>query len=107
MISLTSKAVARVKDLLAQQHLESGGLRVGVVGGGCSGLSYKLDLETQARPHDKVFHVEGVTLFVDPKSFIYLRGMTLDFSDGLDGRGFVFMNPNATRTCGCGSSFSA
>lgn len=107
MINLTPKAAARIKDLLVQQHLENGGLRVGVVGGGCSGLSYKLDLETQARPHDKVFQVEGVTLFVDPKSFIYLRGMTLDFSDGLDGRGFVFMNPNAARTCGCGSSFSA
>lgn len=107
MISVTEKAVAKIKDLMRQQQLESGGLRVGVVGGGCSGLSYKLDFDTQGRPHDKVLEVEGVKVFVDPKSYLYLNGMALDFSDGLNGRGFVFVNPNASRTCGCGSSFSA
>ena len=106
MVNMTEKAIAKVKDLLQQQHIERGGLRVAVVGGGCSGLSYKLDFETQVRPHDKVFDVEGIKVFVDPKSLLYLRGMTLDFSEGLNGRGFVFVNPNASRTCGCGSSFA-
>ena len=107
MINLTEKAIAKIKDLMALQHLDTGGLRVAVVGGGCSGLSYKLDFDTQARPHDKVQEVEGVRVFIDPKSFLYLNGMTLDFSDGLNGRGFVFSNPNALSTCGCGSSFAA
>ncbi len=107
MINLTEKAIAKIKDLMAQQHLETGGLRVAVVGGGCSGLSYKLDFDTQARPHDKVQEADGVRVFIDPKSFLYLNGMTLDFSDGLNGRGFVFSNPNASSTCGCGSSFAA
>lgn len=106
MINLTEKAIAKIKDLMRQQQVETGGLRVGVIGGGCSGLSYRLDFETQARPHDKVEEVEGVKVFVDPKSYLYLNGMTLDFTDGLDGRGFVFVNPNAISTCGCGSSFS-
>ena len=106
MISLTEKAIAKIKALMQEQRMESGGLRVGVIGGGCSGLSYKLDFDKEARPHDKVLEVEGIKVFVDPKSFLYLNGMTLDFSEGLSGRGFVFFNPNATRVCGCGSSFS-
>lgn len=106
MIQLTEKAVAKIKDLMRQQQMETGGLRVGVIGGGCSGLSYKLDFETQSRPHDKVYEVEGIKVFVDPKSYLYVNGMTLDFSDGLNGRGFVFVNPNASQTCGCGSSFA-
>ena len=91
---------------MGKQQVESGGLRVGVIGGGCSGLSYKLDFETQVRPHDQVLEMEGLKLFIDPQSLQFLRDTTLDFSEGLNGRGFVFINPQATRTCGCGSSFS-
>ena len=106
MISVTEKAIAKIKDMMRKQQTESVGLRVGVIGGGCSGMSYKLDFETQIRPQDQVLEREGVKVIVDPKSLHFLEGTTLDFSDGLNGRGFVFINPNATRTCGCGSSFS-
>jgi iron-sulfur cluster assembly protein len=106
MISVTASAIAKIKDMMRQQQVEAGGLRVGVIGGGCSGLSYKLDFETQARPHDQVLEMDGLKVFIDPKSLELLRDTTLDFSDGLNGRGFVFINPQATRTCGCGSSFS-
>ena len=106
MISVTASAIAKIKDMMRQQQVEAGGLRVGVIGGGCSGLSYKLDFETQARPHDQVLEMDGLKVFIDPKSLQLLRDTTLDFSDGLNGRGFVFINPQATRTCGCGSSFS-
>jgi iron-sulfur cluster assembly protein len=82
-----------------------GGLRLGVVGGGCSGLSYKFKFESQPRPTDNVFEVEGVKLMVDPKSFEYLNGLVLDFKDTLMERAFVFHNPNATKSCGCGKSF--
>ena len=107
MIEVTEKAVGQIRRLMEQQEMSSGGLRVGVVGGGCSGLSYSLRFDPQSHPRDKVFEVQGVKLFVDPKSYLYLNGMILEFSDGLDGRGFVFTNPNASRTCGCGSSFTA
>jgi len=106
MINVTEKAIAKIRDMMRKQQMESGGLRVGVIGGGCSGMSYKLDFETQLRPQDQVLEREGVKVFVDPKSLQFLEGTTLDFSDGLNGRGFVFINPQATRTCGCGSSFS-
>ena len=107
MISVTASAIAKIKDMMRQQQVEAGGLRDGVIGGGCSGLSYKLDFETQARPHDQVLEMDGLKVFIDPKSLQLLRDTTLDFSDGLNGRGFVFINPQATRTCGCGSSFSS
>lgn len=107
MITVTSKAIAEVKKLMAQEHPEGGmGLRVGVKGGGCSGLTYVLDFVKESRPDDKIMEVAGVKVFMDPKSAIYLNGTTLDFSDGLTGTGFNFVNPNAQRTCGCGSSFS-
>ena len=106
MITVTEKAIAKIKDMMRKQQMESGGLRVGVIGGGCSGMSYKLDFETQVRPHDQVLEMEGLKLFIDPKSLVFLEETTLDFSDGLNGRGFVFINPKAARTCGCGSSFS-
>ena len=106
MINVTEKAIAKIRDMMRKQQMESGGLRVGVIGGGCSGMSYKLDFETQIRPQDQVLAREGVKVFVDSKSLQFLEGTTLDFSDGLNGRGFVFINPKATRTCGCGSSFS-
>ena len=106
MISVTARAIAKIREMMGKQQVESGGLRVGVIGGGCSGLSYKLDFETQVRPHDQVLEMEGLKLFIDPQSLQFLRDTTLDFSEGLNGRGFVFINPQATRTCGCGSSFS-
>ncbi len=105
MIALTPKAIQEIKRLLTEQSREDLGLRVGVRGGGCSGLSYSLNFDTQ-REGDTVFEEEGTQVFVDPKSLLYLSGMTLDFSDALEGRGFKFINPNATKTCGCGESFS-
>jgi iron-sulfur cluster assembly protein len=107
-IELTDRAVNRIREILHQQSLTEGGLRVGVKGGGCSGLSYLLDLETKERPGDKIFEREGVKVFVDVKSFLYLNGTVLDYKDegGLMGRGFVFTNPNSAGECGCGESFA-
>ncbi len=108
MIALTEKAASEVKKLIQVQELpEDAGLRVGVKGGGCSGLSYSLNFETQQKDNDKVFDSYGVKIIVDSKSFLYLAGTTLDYTDGLNGSGFTFNNPNATQSCGCGSSFSA
>lgn len=104
-ITLTPKAVNEVKRLLTEQPKQEAGLRVGVKGGGCSGLSYSLNFDVQ-KEGDNVFECEGAKVFVDPKSLLYLAGLTLDFSDSLEGRGFKFVNPNASRTCGCGESFS-
>ena len=109
MIDLTEKAVSEIKRLQEKDHsAASSMLRVMVVGGGCSGMSYKLGFDDKpAAPTDKVFEKLGVKLVCDAKSFLYLTGTQLDFTDGLNGTGFVFNNPNAKRTCGCGSSFSA
>ena len=93
------------KIMQANNIPETYGLRVGVKGGGCSGLSYSLGFDKEAREGDKIIAKDGVNLFVDPKSLFYLSGTELDYTDGLNGRGFVFNNPNATRSCGCGSSF--
>ncbi|GIV34082.1 MAG: iron-sulfur-binding protein [Chitinophagales bacterium] len=81
-------------------------IRVSVVAGGCSGFTYKMDFDTQLRPDDQVFEDKGIKLVTDPKSFLYLYNTTLDFSDGLEGKGFHFNNPNASRTCACGESFA-
>ncbi len=106
MISMTSKAIKQVKTIMAEDQKEGiTGLRVGIKGGGCSGLSYVLDFVKESRPDDKTFEFDGVKVFMDPKSAIYLKGTEIDFSDGLMGTGFNFINPNAQRTCGCGSSF--
>lgn len=108
MLNLTTKAAAEVKKIMEQEKPgEALSLRVGVKGGGCSGLSYILDFEKEPRSDDNVFESNGVRVFLDSKSALYLRGTELDFSDGLNGAGFTFKNPNAQRTCGCGSSFSA
>lgn len=105
-IVLTTKAVDEVKKIMEQNSIpESYGLRVGVKGGGCSGLSYTLGFDAEKRDADKVLEQDGVRLFIDSKSLFYLMGTELDFTDGLNGRGFVFNNPQAARTCGCGSSF--
>jgi iron-sulfur cluster assembly protein len=106
MIHLTEAARAEVKRLLEKENNPAIGLRVGVKGGGCSGLSYVLDFGPQ-KENDKVFEESGVRVFVDPKSYLYLSGLTLDYHDGLMDKGFKFINPNASRSCGCGESFSA
>ncbi|MBI2822537.1 MAG: iron-sulfur cluster assembly accessory protein [Acidobacteria bacterium] len=105
-IEITPRAAQQIKELMRKQSVPEGGLRVGVKGGGCSGLMYTMDIETQARPGDKIFEADGVKVFCDLKSYLYLNNMTLDYSESLMSKGFVFSNPNATRTCGCGQSFS-
>jgi iron-sulfur cluster assembly protein len=107
MIQVTPKAIERIRQVFARQGVATGGLRLGVQGGGCSGLSYLIRFEPQNRPSDKVFDFEGVKVFVDPKSMIYLEGMTLDYKESLMQSGFVFDNPNAQKSCGCGTSFTA
>jgi len=105
-IVLTERAAGEVKTIKAANNIpESHGLRLGVKGGGCSGLTYVLAFDEKATEKDNVFEIHGVKIFIDPKSMFYLSGTTLDFTDGLNGRGFVFNNPQATKTCGCGSSF--
>ncbi len=107
MITVTEKAKTQLTHLMAEsQYDENYFVRVGVQGGGCSGLSYVLDFDKELKAEDKVFEDNGVKLVVDRKSFLYLVGTELDFTDGLNGKGFNFVNPNATRTCGCGESFS-
>ena len=107
MIFITDKAVARVLQIQKDENLgENFFVRVSVVGGGCSGLSYKLDFDNQPQTGDQVFVDKGITMVTDIKSFLYLCDTTLDYSDGLDGKGFHFINPNASRTCACGESFS-
>lgn len=105
-IKLTEKAVSEVKKIMEQNSIpDTYGLRVGVKGGGCSGLSYTLGFDADKRDGDKVIEQDGVRMFIDGKSLFYLMGTELDFTDGLNGRGFVFNNPQAAKTCGCGSSF--
>lgn len=104
-IALSPKAIKEVKRLLSEQEKKDVGLRVGVKGGGCSGLSYSLNFDVP-KEGDNTFEFDGARVFVDPKSLLYLAGLTLDYSDSLEGRGFKFINPNASRTCGCGESFS-
>jgi len=105
-VHLTAKAVEMAKRALAKEGLEHGALRLGVIGGGCSGFSYTMNFDETAKPDDSVFEVEGLKLFVDAVSLPYLSGMTVDYVSGLHGAGFKFLNPNAVRTCGCGSSFA-
>ena len=105
-ITISEKAAEKAKQFARQENMATFGLRVGVTGGGCSGLMYKLGLEAEPKPGDKVLEERGVRLFVDPKSYIHLAGTVLDFSDGLNGKGFHFENPNAKSVCGCGNSFS-
>lgn len=107
MITITDKAKLKITDLRKNASLDdSFFLRVAVAGGGCSGLSYKLDFDNEIRTGDQEFEDKGEKLVLDMKSFLYLAGTELDFSDGLNGKGFNFINPNASRTCGCGESFS-
>jgi len=108
-VQLTDKAVREIKNICEQQKLEMDNvyLKVGVKGGGCSGFSYILDLTENKSDNDEQFEHEGIRVICDPKSHLYLDGVQIDFKDEIMGRGFVFKNPNATSTCGCGASFSA
>jgi iron-sulfur cluster assembly protein len=109
MIYVSDKAKQKVSGLMSDASIASQEdyfLRVSVVGGGCSGLSYKLDFDNETKPMDQVFEDNGVKVVTDLKSFLYLVNTTLDFSDGLNGKGFYFSNPNASRSCGCGESFA-
>lgn len=107
MITITDKAKGKVEDLMREANLDNSYfLRVSVQGGGCSGLSYNLDFDNEEKAGDQFFEDNGLRIALDMKSFLYLAGTELDFSDGLNGKGFNFINPNASRTCGCGESFS-
>ena len=108
-ISLSETAAREIQNIIKQQELDAQNvcLRVGVKGGGCSGFSYLLDLTETARDNDENFEQHGLKIVCDPKSYLYLNGTAIDFKDEMMGRGFVFNNPNATSSCGCGSSFSA
>jgi iron-sulfur cluster assembly protein len=105
-VNVTPKAVQRIRQAFQREGVSGGGLRLGVLGGGCSGLSYQFKYDPQPRPNDHIFEFEDVRIFVDPKSMLYLDGMTLDYKESLMYSGFAFDNPNATKSCGCGSSFS-
>ena len=106
-VSMTPVAVSRVKELMTTQKLENAFLRMGVRGGGCSGMTYDLQFDSELRKHDKEFEVDGVKVVVDVKSYLYLNGTTLDYvTQGLTG-GFTFINPKAKSSCGCGTSFTA
>ncbi len=107
LLTLTESAAEMAKAAMEREGLRDAGLRVAVVGGGCSGFQYSLSFDTTAHADDAVIDQHGVQVFVDPTSAGYLRGVTIDYVNGLHGAGFKFINPNATRTCGCGSSFSA
>lgn len=112
-IQVTEKAIKRIRAAMKKENVsaEQGGLRLGITGGGCSGLSYNIRFDSQPRERDQVYEyeqeAERVCIFVDPKSFLYLSGMVLDFEETLMRQGFNFINPHSTKSCGCGSSFSA
>lgn len=107
MIQVTDKAKEKLIQLRKEEgHSEENIIRVAVQGGGCSGLMYQLDFDSEIKEDDKIFEDQGIKILVDKKSILYLLGTTLDFSGGLNGKGFQFINPNASRTCGCGESFA-
>jgi iron-sulfur cluster assembly protein len=105
VIQVTPRAASRIRQILTKEGVE-GGLRLAVQGGGCSGLTYQFKIETSQRPTDHVFAVEGAKVLIDPKSLVYLDGLTLDYKESLIQSGFVIDNPNAQKTCSCGTSFS-
>jgi iron-sulfur cluster assembly protein len=106
MVTVTPKAVSKIREAFEREGV-NGGLRLGVLGGGCSGLSYQFKFDVKPRPTDQVLNFDDVKVFIDPKSLVFLDGMTLDWKDSLIQSGFVFENPNAKKSCGCGTSFSA
>jgi iron-sulfur cluster assembly protein len=108
-IQVTERAIKRIRAAMAKEGIspEQGGLRLGVMGGGCSGLSYSIKFDTGPRERDRIYEFDDVRVFIDPKSFVYLHGMTLDYEETLMRQGFNFINPHSSRSCGCGSSFSS
>jgi len=106
MLTMTEAAVEKVKSILAERG-EEGGLRISVVGGGCSGFQYQMSLDKAAGADDQVIEMSGLKVFVDTRSLLYLNGTRVDYVDGLTGSGFKFENPNSKGTCGCGESFYA
>lgn len=105
-INVTEKAVGEIKKIMQENNVPDGyGLRVGVKGGGCSGLTYTLGFDAESRAGDNIIEFGGVKIYIDMKSNLFLNGTEIDYTDGLNGKGFVFNNPNAKKTCGCGSSF--
>ena len=107
MVQLTDKAVGKVKEIMASQEPAPAGLRISVVGGGCSGFSYSMAFENQPSMLDKTYNYEGLQVFIDQASMLYLDGAEVDFVESLEGSGFKFNNPNVRSTCGCGSAFQA
>jgi iron-sulfur cluster assembly protein len=106
MVQVSESAAKQILKLKTESNVEGDGfLRVKIVPGGCSGMSYKLDFDCKTNEDDKVFDQHGTRVVIDKKSFLYVAGMVLDYEGGLNGKGFVFQNPNASKTCGCGSSF--
>ncbi|KRT70075.1 MAG: iron-binding protein IscA (iron-sulfur cluster assembly protein) [candidate division NC10 bacterium CSP1-5] len=106
MLTVTERAAAKLKDLMAKEGMQDQGLRVRVMGGGCSGYQYEMAFDTP-REGDKVIEQEGIRVVVDPKSFLFLAGTEIDYQEGLMGGGFAIKNPNAKGSCGCGQSFQA
>ena len=106
MVTVTPKAVEKIREAFKRENVH-GGLRLGVLGGGCSGLSYQFKFDAKPRPNDNVFEFDEIKVFVDPKSMVFLDGMTLDWKDSLIQSGFAFDNPHAKKSCGCGTSFTA
>ena len=105
-LQLTDQAIKQVREILSQQDPQPAGLRFGVIGGGCSGFSYQMNFENEPNGMDQVYEFDGLKVFVDQTSLMYLDGTQVDYVDGLEGAGFKFENPNVKSTCGCGSSFS-
>ena len=105
MVQISDRAVQQIQSLQKKEENEGSFLRISVKEGGCSGFSYKLDFDKQKKEQDKIFECSGVQVIMDSKSLLYLMGMNLDFDGGLNGKGFVFSNPNAKKSCGCGFSF--
>ena len=108
-VQVTDRALKRIRVAMEKEGISpsEGGLRLGITGGGCSGLSYNIRFDSHPRERDRIYEFDDVRVFVDPKSFIYLHGMVLDYEETLMRQGFNFVNPNSTKSCGCGSSFSA
>ncbi|MGD9486803.1 MAG: iron-sulfur cluster insertion protein ErpA [Calditrichaceae bacterium] len=106
MITVSERAIHKLKDVIDQEQKSGWAVRVGVRGGGCSGFTYTLNLDEKPGENDQIIDLSGIKLIVDAKSIVYLAGTELDYTDGLNGSGFVFNNPNATKSCGCGSSFA-
>lgn len=106
MIQLTDRAIEQAKQIASNNQKAGCGLRIGITGGGCSGLSYKMDFDEKPGENDRVFEMNGLKIFVDPKAYLYLSNMTIDYHSDMMSSGFTFSNPNAKSTCGCGTSFS-